>query len=360
MTFLAEVLVCGGRGDRVAERRAKTLLPALRALQLDPVMLEGEERKVDRKTLRRRLATLLEESHPAALLVMDPSAPVAGEAMRKARRAGIPILVDLVSTLGRPRSALKNKAQAMTEKVRLRAAGALLVDTEEEVVFMADRTGLPQRMFSVVPPTDPYAPREASFLRVPGPNDPIELLCQLPCPGLDDLLDAMESHPGVRLTVIDGSKNERSVLRRNLPNVEVGTQDFNRLEIQEQIDRSHLVVCTLGRSARTDRSIPFGVARCLGSGRPVLVQGSPPLDRIIGHGVGGFLLETVNAQEICRLLALISKRPEELSGMAVSARSAFDAHLGPGAVLRGLARAFKCAGLGWVRIPSDVASASRV
>ena len=301
------------------------------------------------RRLRRSLAEALARERPDAVLVPYPGHLLVGAV---ARQAGVPVILDLFLSaydtavgdrgLFRPGS-LRARALRWVDRRACAAADLVLVDTEENVRYIAQLAGLKEERLAWVPVSDPRAPQQPAPYRVPVKEEALEVLffgTGVPLHGLATLLEAVGRTGGVRLTLVGGSPTER-VLARSLPDDKLDLQPefVDRPRLQVLLDRCHLVAGVFGTSAKTARVVPLKVVHALASGRPVLTADTPAVRQFLCPGDEVLTCRAGDAQDLSQALGEVRLDPSRLMHVADRARLAYDRCFGTavvGARLRAL------------------------
>lgn len=208
------------------------------------------------------------------------------------------------------------------------AADLVLLDTKAHAERIAALTGSSRERFDHVPVSDVDSPKQASPYQAQRPGEKLEVLffgTGVPLHGLSTLLSAVERVPGVRLTLVGGTSEDRERAAR-LPagRIRLLGPFLGRSRLDELIMGAHLVAGVFGTSLKADLVVPLKVMHALSHGRPVLTGDSTAVRQLMTVGVDVLVTERGDAMGLADCLASLLGDPGRLSAMAKAARARYE------------------------------------
>ncbi len=261
---------------------------------------------------------------------------------RSLPRAGgrIPVVVDAVLSLHEAAvedrravgpGTLRARALAFLDRLAVRCADLLLVDTQETGRLFADRYGAREERICEIPvgsdlpsrPLRPEHPRLRALFVGTG----------IPFHGVATLLDALGSlerdDRGVDLTFVGGAPVDRARAAR-LPRARVLPGPVSREALAELHAESDLVLGVFGAGPKADRVVPCKVYDALAAGRAVVTGESHATRRLLAGVAGVVFVPREDAQALEETLAALLREPGRLAPMGAANRRAFEARFAPG------------------------------
>jgi sugar/nucleoside kinase (ribokinase family) len=293
-----------------------------------------------RRELRQRLAGMLAAQRPRCVLVPYPGHFAVREIAAIAHAAGVPVILDLFFSLYdtvvedralvAPGSLLAHWLQRV-DTAACAAADLVLLDTPANAAYAASLTGLPAERFGWLPLLDPAAPATPSPLppMTPGQLQLLFFGTGVPLHGLRHLLAAVAQTPGVVLTLVGGSAQERQ-LASALPadRLRLLPEFVARERLQELLAASQLVAGVFGDSGKAQRVVPWKVVHALAAGRPVLTADTPAVSGWL-EGSGAVLtVPPADAAALAACLRSLVADPQPLVAAAAAARGTYERHFG--------------------------------
>jgi glycosyltransferase involved in cell wall biosynthesis len=227
-----------------------------------------------------------------AIVAGYPYQPDAIPAWVFARGRGVPLIADAMismsDTLAGDRArvgARVGRALATLDTVTLRAADAVVADTEAHAHFYAERFGVPRERLAVA-----RVGAEASVFRpAPPPAGAAHALFYgklSPLHGLDTLLAAarLPGVPPVRL-IGDGQLGAwlDAEVRRDPPPGFAHVPWVEYEQLGEELARAAVCLGVFGRSDKAARVVPNKVYHAMAVGRPVITADTPAAREVLEH-----------------------------------------------------------------------------
>jgi glycosyltransferase involved in cell wall biosynthesis len=374
-----KVLVLSTAPDLPTLPRSRLLRAALRAAgvetieRLCPSRRSGESRAAalagGRAALREALRGV---SALARLVARSLAGPGGADAIlvpyggtldpwiaRAIARAGrrIPVVVDGFLSLyeaaaedrrAAPPGSLRARLLAALDRLAVRCADLLLVDTEETGRLFVERFGARADRICEVPVGSDLAgspPRTASgLLRV------LFVGTGIPFHGVEHLLEAFErlerETPGAELLLLGGAPRDRERAAR-LRRVTVVAGPVGRDALADLHAGSDVVLGVFGTGPKADRVVPCKVYDALASGRAVVTGESRAARRLLAGLEGVAFVPRGDAPSLAATLAGLFREPERVARMGEANRRAFEARFAPavlGGRLRGAIEALRPTG----------------
>jgi glycosyltransferase involved in cell wall biosynthesis len=281
---------------------------------------------------KRRLQRALVAQRPDVVVV-----PYPGHLWVRQVRAvtDVPVVLDLFlsafdTTVGDrglfAAGSFRGKLMKALDRRACAAADLVLLDTEEQAAHLAELLAMPSQRFGWLPVADPEAPRATEPYRpFAGPLRLLFFGTGVPLHGLDTLIAAVAAAPDVRLTLIGGSAEHRTLAQQRLgPRLCLGPEFVPRRELQQHLDACELVAGVFGSSPKAGRVVPFKVVHALASGRPVITADHPAVRRFLKDGTAAFLVRPGDSVALAQRLQELAHDRLALAAAAAQARSTYD------------------------------------
>lgn len=182
------------------------------------------------------------------------------------------------------------------DRAAFRAADAVLVDTDAQARYYAERFGLEPERFvrSFVGEDDDLFARRPARPR----RDVLEVLffgTYVPLHGIDTILDAaqlLRDETDVRFTLV-GSGQLYEPLRERARRLDLAAVFVGRwvssAELVDRIDAADVCLGIFGTTAKAARVIPYKVFDALAVGRAVVTRDSPAIRELLTHETSALL-----------------------------------------------------------------------
>jgi glycosyltransferase involved in cell wall biosynthesis len=210
------------------------------------------------------------------------------------------------------------------ERLGLRLASAVIVDTEENAAFMARSYGLPPERLYVIPVgcdeadyhPGPVAPDESQAAPGEAATEVVFYGKFIPLHGIDLILRAvalLAGEPGIHFTFYgDGQTyDEMRALADELGLTRISwhPQWLPAPELAQRIAGADVCLGIFGPSDKAARVIPTKAYVALAMGKPLVTMGSPTAQRVLRHGETAMLSTPGDAASLAAcLLALHQDR----------------------------------------------------
>jgi glycosyltransferase involved in cell wall biosynthesis len=309
--------------------------------------------------VRRNVALILRGRRGTCDVVIAPypgySSVPAGWVVARLRRA--PFVLDAYLSLYEtrvldraevPRRSLRALAYRIVELVACHAADVVVIDTELDADYLAQRTHRDRRAFQVVPVA--VDEEEAVFAPPPKPGRAMVALYYgnyIPLHGTEVIVGAAaelaRQGSAVEFELIgDGPARtavEDALSRAGLANVRL-IEPMPYASLLEHLRSADVCLGVFGASPKTARVIPNKVVDALAAGRPVVTADTPAVRARLGHGEGVVLVPPADPLALAAALTQLAADPREREELGRRGRIAFEREFSVGAV---------AASLGWLR-----------
>lgn len=210
------------------------------------------------------------------------------------------------------------------------AADLVLVDTPTNAAYVAELTGLPAERFAWLPVHDPNPATPTAWPESqPGTLRLLFFGTGVPLHGLPTLVDAVAMVPGVVLTLVGGTKDERDYAHQLLRGRLELEPEFVPIErLHALLQRTQLVAGVFGDGGKAQRVVPFKVVHALAAGRPVVTADTPAINQWLDGSGALFTARSADPLALAALLRDLAARPERVRAAAAHARPAYDRHFG--------------------------------
>lgn len=251
-------------------------------------------------------------------------------AVARAKRAALvaDMMISLADTLAGDRGvAGRNLGRILAgvDRVTLRLADIVLVDTEAHAEFFAERFGVPRERL-VVAPVGAEADR---FPAAPPPGGPPTALFYgklSPLHGLATVLEAarMPGVPPVRL-IGDGQLGGwlREELERDRPEGLRWDPWVPYASLADEIAGAAVCLGVFGTSDKAARVVPNKVWQAMAVGRPVISADTPGIREAVRHGETGLLVPAGDAAALADALRTLAGDADLRRDMGAAARAAY-------------------------------------
>jgi glycosyltransferase involved in cell wall biosynthesis len=275
-----------------------------------------------------------------------------------ARRRGRPLLMDafvgLHETAVRDRALLAPggvaaRGLALAERLLVRLADGVLMDTPEHARALAAELGLPESRVHAVP----VGADETLFAPTPlPPSPPLRVALWttfVPLHGMEVVaraaaaLDARGS--AVEIEVVGDGQTAplfAAELARLAPRCLRWTRRLLPIpEVAQLAARAHCCLGIFGAGEKAAHVIPYKVHEALCAGRPVVTADTPAARRSLAHGRESLLVAPGDPEALAGALDALSRDRALCERLASNARSSYDAELGLDAMARALDTALR-------------------
>ncbi|MBI1854236.1 MAG: glycosyltransferase family 4 protein [Planctomycetes bacterium] len=292
-----EVVECRRPIARGAESRGLALARFPRNLRMIGRVLRAYA-GIARDLLRRR-------NRADVMLVGAAGYPEMVMAKAAAALRGEPVVFDAFVSLHEtlvqdrgvvPADSMKARLLASLERLAVRSADAVLLDTEAQVAFFADRMDVDVERFHCVPVGEEYPGLAASEDSSPARLDVLYFGTYIPLHGVETIVEAARRFDGddrVRFTLIGDGQTFGAVAERaqGLSNVHLERGWRPKDELFARLRRAHVALGIFADSPKADRVMPCKVYAALGLGIPVITRDSTGAREFLRDGETALLVK---------------------------------------------------------------------
>ncbi len=267
-----------------------------------------------------------------AVVAGYPYQPDALPAWVFARGRRVPLVADAMismsDTLAGDRArvgARAGSALAALDTVTLRAAAAVVADTDAHARFYAERFGVPEERLGVAR----VGAEAAVFKPAPPPPGRPRMLFYgklSPLHGLETLLDAARTPGSPPLRLIgDGQLGQwldEEIRRERPPGFEhVPWVDYERLG--DELAAAGICLGVFGRSEKAARVVPNKVYHAMAVGRPVITADTPAAREVLEHERTALLVPAGDAAALAAAMRRLDEDAELRTRLGAAARERY-------------------------------------
>jgi glycosyltransferase involved in cell wall biosynthesis len=241
-----------------------------------------------------------------------------------------------------PADSMKARLLASLERLAVRSADAVLLDTEAQVAFFSERMDVEVERFRCVPVGEEYPGLAATTDAAPECLDVLYFGTYIPLHGVDVIVEAarlLDGDDRVRFTLIgDGQTfGDAAARAHELRRTTLERGWRSKDEIFARLRRAHVALGIFADSPKASRVVPCKVYAALGLGVPLVTRDSPGAREFLVDGETALLVPPGDPAALAAAIARLRDDPDLRARLGRAGRALYEERFRPekiGAQLR--------------------------